>query len=717
MFPLPGFPRTRRVTAEGLPPPVPVPMHMPAAPVGERPTRSTWRSLSPSRLGDDNGWSISPVLRARAGSHADRAAAYVSTSSRESSGGAAALNLNGVRAPGGLSFLSAPHPVPRRDVGRLGGLADVARLGNSMGTPFPGKSGGDGRYTQPLGPGVDGKPARVTTASQQGHMPQVLAGRQDAEQAKIVAASTEPSAAAPFGAQRPPFEADASARPLRSSSETASSVAGSDDAIPVFPCETAVGQDAAAESSRGTVPSVSSPTSDESCDPSDVDETQQIRRSAATSPTTAQGWMAGLSEALQPESGEKAPPSGDLSKSGATADKVGGAVTQRDEGGANGSKRAESDSPAGADVEGRRPTPPPPSLSTDAFGQPVGPFGVTACPSPFVNTSSPLTRGRNGGREESLFGTADAADGGDAGAGDPAVSSAAYLFATHAPAPAADELFSSRGADIPEPRTTDARQSVGRLVEGGANAANVFSHEPPPETPALPPPSLPNPWGSSPLKQPLPEPKRWPTKGGTGFDRPLTPLAAEMGPVREISSSSGEAGAIPAAFDESTGNECGADNGGFGGKAGRNAFQAPPASFMPPVAVSTGVTAKPWENIGRGPSLQAAGVDGTFASASKTLAPQPSLTRYPNTGGFKGYKGRSVGGGWGLGVPATGTPAATEAPRDPNVKPPGVIAVFGFGGRLVCMHPRPKLRLAPAPGVVPSPDDGPALRKGPVNVS
>ncbi|CAN0600996.1 unnamed protein product, partial [Ectocarpus sp. 12 AP-2014] len=50
------------------------------------------------------------------------------------------------------------------------------------------------------------------------------------------------------------------------------------------------------------------------------------------------------------------------------------------------------------------------------------------------------------------------------------------------------------------------------------------------------------------------------------------------------------------------------------------------------------------------------------------------------------------------------------------VTPAGVVASFGFGGKLVTMHPRRKIRLAPAPGVVPSPDDGPTLRKGPVNV-
>ncbi|CAM9634879.1 unnamed protein product, partial [Laminaria digitata] len=66
---------------------------------------------------------------------------------------------------------------------------------------------------------------------------------------------------------------------------------------------------------------------------------------------------------------------------------------------------------------------------------------------------------------------------------------------------------------------------------------------------------------------------------------------------------------------------------------------------------------------------------------------------------------------------AAGTDHRSAAAREPGVRPPGVIAVFGFGGRLVCMHPRRKLRLACAPGVAPSPDEGPALRKGPVTVS
>ncbi|CAM9634809.1 unnamed protein product, partial [Laminaria digitata] len=313
---------------------------------------------------------------------------------------------------------------------------------------------------------------------------------------------------------------------------------------------------------------------------------------------------------------------------------------------------------------------PPPMSSGAAFGEPpcgntfagIGDIGVTACPSPFVNTSSPLTRGGGGGGgaggEASLFGL----DPAEERSGNGAVGGAADLFATLAPARAANELFESDvlGAQLGAVAASDGGSSLGGGGgggdQGGGYDTSVFSQAPPPETPVVPPPSLPNPWGSSPQKQPLPEPKRWPTKGGTGFDRPLTPLSAGKVPVRGNARSSGDTGGGSSAafFGSAAGDVSGAEDGDLVGAEGGGVpldggvFQTTAASFTPPTATSAGVgvaAARPWEGGGSNrPSFAATGGDGhpvpaAFGEASRAPVPPASAfssTRFGDAGGLKG---------------------------------------------------------------------------------
>lgn len=349
-----------------------------------------------------------------------------------------------------------------------------------------------------------------------------------------------------------------------------------------------------------------------------------------------------------------------------------------------------------------------PTLATDVFVS-SGDFGVTARPSPLVNTSSPLTRRPNAG-EPSLFGAEDSdGENGKARAGD-AADGAASLFAAHAPAGSADALFTPQGSDPRAPAAAggDDRRSFGDNGSSGNPITSVdpFSEGPPPKNLLTLPTSLPNPWGSSPQKQPLAAPKLWPTKGGTGFDRPVAPKNT---PSRPAESSSERADAIPAAFVTPAVTD---DHGSLGGSALHprevegtrgNAFsgRSMAASFMPPGVSAARPAAKYSSNLGPNRS------GGSAAT------------------GFKGPHGGGMPvGGWGSGLRTTvdsSMAGADNSARDPSVKPPGVIAVFGFGGRLVCMHPRQKMRLASAPGVERLEDEHPGnscrLRKGPVKVS
>lgn len=456
-------------------------------------------------------------------------------------------------------------------------------------------------------------------------------------------------------------------------------------------------------------------------------------------PTAEQGWAAGLSEAPPLTSnvhGEWTTSSNVFNDATAAGYEDEADSNNPEQAGevVDGSVLPDTAGCAGDEGGAVRPSPLLAPISSDAFGQPLGESGVRGSPSPFVNTSSPLTRDRNGGREASLFGPDAGHDDDHDEPRDVAVSGAADLFATHAPTRAADELFPSESIEV------DGGQIVKDNVEQGeGDHDDLFRQGPPPETLVAPPPSLPNPWGSSPIKQPLPEPKRWPTKPGTGFDRPLTPLSKESPTLLAAGSPSKETGAVLAAFcdpastsDKSHPVHHVTFRDEFGGDDGR-AFQAspPPTSFMKPARASTAGSRNRWQDHdAASSSIGKAGADGgnaepgtssplNVASKPSTFtATKPAPFRYGSAGGFVAGHGRGAGGkGWGSGGPGPATTSRDRSERDPDVKPAGVIAVFGFGGRLLCMHPRPKLRLAPAPGVVPSPDDGHPLRKGPVKVT
>lgn len=714
IFPLSIAPRPRRpsgagAVVAGLPPPVPV-AHTYSAPSGsngaaERSTRSTWRSVSPSRAGEDRGWSISPVLAARAGTNRNEVSpvvmgktgtdgvgvAYAPPSARTRLGG------DDERRDGGETRARLPlptHGAPKREAGRATGTADVAKLGRAMG------------MISTEGPP---EPVRAFGAQTAG----VCETKRDGP--------PEPSAGAAETVTNASGGGDAGCTPssvaVASNQGPCADVAGREDPVEELklPCE------------HGN--------------PSAPAATPQTQSAPPTSSTSDQGWMTGLSEAALPDAGGQEPASSsDLSKAaGAASDGV-----FRDD------NNPQDISAAFGSEGGSASTSPqmPPASASNAPGEPPAAertaavpealsVGVAAGPSPFVNTSSPLTRSRNkAGQEQSMFGVADCAVDGES------ETCAADLFATEAPARAADELFSSGpGAAAVAAGNVDVHR--GGSSGGSGNDTSVFSQGPPPETPAVPPPSLPNPWGSSPLKQPLPEPKRWPTKGGTGFDRPLTPLAAtekasEAGPPQAGGAEAGagaRAGDIPSAFFGPGSGDSGDDNnGGFGdgdggpeGQAFDKSPVAGPLAGMSP--------AKPWESGGSsnagGPS---SGVPGETASRTNSSAsPAPSKLAFSRfgagpAGGYKGFSGRSEasGGAWGGSsalaaaaemAAATVTAGADRATREQGVTPAGVIASFGFGGKLVAMHPRRKIKLAPAPRVPPTLDDGPALRKGPVNVS
>lgn len=734
IFPLSGAPRPRRSAgagagaAPGLPPPVPV-AHTYSAPSGstgaaERSARSTWRSLSPSRAGEDRGWSISPVLAARAGNHrnvispvmmgkgkgkADTdtggvGVAYTSPSAVARTGGGS-LGGDDERRDGGEArarLLPPPHGAPKREAGRTARAADVAKLGRAMGMP--------------------------STAT--------------------------PESVRPIGAQTGDnrvCEAKCDDPPKPSAGETVSRASEGGDADGTPSSVATSNQDpyAGLPSRESPVPAEAEVTP--SCEPGQFSAAAETSQAHHPSPPTSsardQGWMTDLSEAALPDAGGLGPAASpsDLLNAGAISD----GVARDDNDPRDISAAFGSDGSSSASGSPKR----PPTSASNVAGEPAAArtsavpealsLGVAAGPSPFVNTSSPLTRSRNkAGQEVSMFGAADdAVDGESEEAGDSrskVSGGAADLFATEAPARAADELFSS------EPGATGAAGSADG-PGGSADDTSMFSQGPPPEVPAVPPPSLPTPWGTSPLKQPLAEPKRWPTKGGTGFDRPLTPLAATERVLETGSPRAGQAGAIPSAFFGPASGELGDDGGGFGGAgAGTGggagggglegqAFDKPAVAGRPAPGIAP---AKPWEggssNAG-GPSGGGGGVPGEASRTNSSVPPASSKlssSRFGVAGSFKGFSGRSelgggAGGAWGgssalaaaAGMAAVATVPTDCAAREQGVTPAGVIASFGFGGKLVTMHPRRKIKLAPAPGVPPTPDDGSTLRKGPVNVS
>lgn len=619
--------------------------------------------------------------------------AYTSPSARTSLGGGDGERRDGDEA--GARPLP-PRGAPKREVGRTAGAADVAKLGRAMGMlstapparPFGAQTAGVGETKRDGQPEPPAGGETVSEASEGGDADHI-------DHLSSTVATQDPLVGVP-GREAPVEEVKPSYEPGR----------------------------------------LSAPA-----------ETSQTQPPPPTSSTPDQRWMAGLSEAALPGvDGQEPASSCDSPNAGAAMDgALGDDKDLRDISAAFGSDNGSASSsprrpPASVSNFSGDPPPPPPAAGRAAAVPEALGLGVAAGPSPFVNTSSPLTRSRNkAGQEASMFGPTDHAVDGDSAPADSSRGKggsgggggAADLFATEAPARAADELFSSE----PGAPADTARSPGG--PGGGGNDTSMFSQGPPPEVPAVPPPSLPNPWGSSPLKQPLPEPKRWPTKGGTGFDRPLTPLAgseksSEAGPPQAPGAGAGvgtEAGAIPSAFFGPASGESGDDDGGFGavgadggGRLGGQAFDKPPVAG--PLA---GIApAKPWESAsggGGGVPGNVSTVNPSAPTASSTL----SSSRFGATGGFKGFSGRSEasGGAWaGSSALAAAAMAAAAAPvtadyaaREPGVTPAGVIASFGFGGKLVTMHPRRKIKLAPAPGVPPTPDDGPTLRKGPVNVS
>lgn len=715
MFPLADFPRARRVTIGGLPPPVPTPAIM--EPPTQLAARSTWRSLSPFRAEGNKRLSTSPILRPRAGSNVEEMMVYVSPSARSGGGSAVNHSLAGIQKGRTLAPLPPPAWAAKQERKISKDSASLARLGKTVSLPIPGKVEKYWLSTGPPGPAVDFPPANATTTASQWNQEPALFSTGGQNMGGLeAAASITPSTVEPFNARRSsPFGADGVGEELViSSSETAPYLSVVADALPPSPRESTAYQTV-------VVPPEATPLW--SCGPSDVSANAETQRSCPSPPTirenTDQGWLAALSEAAPSEAIKQGPSSSELSEAGASIDKVSVVVPQQDGGSSSNGGGIKWDSVVSIGNDGASNNKvchaqalPPPPLSSALFGQSVEDFGVTARPSPFVNTSSPLTGGRKGGLDTSLFGP-DAAESDDGNVS--TASGAADLFASHAPVRAADELFCSQDPVLAEatPSAAPGQQSLGDGGKGGnTNNANLFLESPPPETPIEPPPSLPNPWGSSPIKQPLPEPRRWPTKAGTGFDRPQKNT---KNPAREINSfSSRGAGAIPAAFFGAVENEndnFGVENGGEGETESKPFQGAPAPSFLPAASPTGFATAKPFEG---------GNSDGSFdAARANTLTPavvKPTVGRYGHAASFKGFNGQHSGTGWGAGGMAAGTASTECYPREQGVRPPGVIAAFGFGGRLVCMHPRRKMRLAPVPGVVPSPDDGPALRNGPVKV-
>lgn len=726
MFPSASIYRVRRSSLGRLPPPVP--SYAPSASV-----RSTWRSLSPSRVNNfnGNGWNMrSPVLtdEQTGGTKGVRACSY--SPSRQRVPGFKGTELG----PGVLSL--PPSRVPRRTFGQSGDSEDFASRGqtnvmpqssevvgagqdqseaetfsNSVGNKnFSGAAAIPQEQIQQPCQSVDGDPEGFSDVAEGVSS---LSSPDLSKSHSIPLAkddgiySVEQPSPEPKGILEVPAPSQVVTAHDGVDGTKTSAREESSPALP--PWKYHSGSSAEAGMGQTTPPLPPPPT--------------QLASNVVK--------MEDVSKAVPPAIEARGPPSRDSSEYGAIAKQVEDAVEVDHNTAENGV--------VGEDRNGltrvAEPQPPQPIfLSPDLFGEHILDSRVSSQPSHLVNKDSPLTRPR---KEKSLFDN-DSPECEDGGEGNKSVSSAADLFSTEAPAAPADELFPVQPPEASEVTPYGAGRSFEGNVEGGNDNHDPFSQGPPP----LSLQSLPNPWGSSPLKQPLPGPKRRPTKGGTGFDRPPVqpPLPSDKTLGHGMATGFEDAeGGVPAAFVD-LGSQ-GAGEGGFdavpesGAKAGGNTSRAAPASFMPPFVTPDSSTAsafvtKPRENNRRAPPSDVVEVSreslplptgNPFASVRRPAAPSAVLpaagkpVHHRVSSGFSVKSGGS--GGWGsTAAAAAATGGADKSQRDPNVRPPGVLAMFGFGGKLVCTYPRQKIKLAPAPGVVPPPDDGSEFRSGPVMV-
>lgn len=718
MFPSASIYRVRRSSLGRLPPPVP--SYAPSASV-----RSTWRSLSPSRINNFNGneWSMrSPVLRDEqtGGTKGVRACSY--SPSRQRLPGFRGTELG----PGMLSL--PPSRVPQRTFGPSGDSESFAKRGQTSVLPQSSEVVGAGRdqsesetlcnsgtaaisqvqIQQPC-QSVDGDPERSSDVAEgvsslsspdSSKSPSIPLAKDDDEISSVEQPSPEPK-----GKLEVPTPSQVTTAPAGVDGTETSAREESSPALPPWKYHSG---SSAGEGMGQTHPPLPPPPI-------------QLASNVVK--------MKDESKAVPPAIEARGPPSRDASEYGAMAKHVNDVVEVN-----------HNTSENGAISEDRNgltrvvaPQPPQPIfISPDLFGEHILDSRVSSQPSHLVNKDSPLTRPR---KEKSLFDN-ESPECEDGGEGNKSVSSAADLFATEAPAAPADELFAAQPPEASGATPYGAGRSFEGNVEGGNDNHDPFSQGPPP----LPLQSLPNPWGSSPLKQPLPGPKSRPTKGGTGFDRPPVqpPLPADKTSGHAIPTGFEDAeGGIPAPFVD-LGSQ-GAGEGGFdtvpesGAKAGGNTARAAPASFMPPFvtpdsSTASAFVAKPRENNRRALPSDVVEVSreslpvptgNPFASFRRPAAPSAVLpaagkpVHHRVSSGFSVKSGGS--GGWGS-TAAAATGGVDKSQRDPNVRPPGVLAMFGFGGKLVCTYPRQKIKLAPAPGVVPPPDDGSEFRSGPVMV-
>lgn len=748
MFPLGNYPRVRRVSAGGLPPPVPVPATSSVASStggSERPPRSTWRSPSPPRYLDDNDRvrpSDDPVMRDRRPGNLTSGTMAGLLAGRP--GAAGALDYSKGLKTGDTAFLPPRHgsSVPQ-DTGRASdrqlrpsgeGSAGVPRPSHALGMSYRGKPNQalpladsmtstaadtdvnlltvNGRKSaRPLSPEFPETSASVVTA-----LTSLEAASADEHALKPQKENSKPEHPTSLGEK-------ANAQLTTETCEDLSEPVGG-ATLPPSPPMTRIDQqpvvDPAGDMTEAS--SLAAPQSNASLAGGNV---SQLSKPISAVETTELACTAGLSDATAPALQNGPTESDDVSR----AD---GASTGSPQEMQNGQHEVISANfGSGNSVENRAvmaPTPAgfrPPQPSNNPFGSSAGGFGVTGRPSPLVNISSPLTRPRKSG-EPSLFGT-DGAGEPDEGGNGAQVDKARDLFAANAPAGSADSLFTACGTGAPE----TSAPSFGDDSQGGESEMDPFLQGPPPQvTTPQPQSSLPNPWGSSPLKQPLPAPKVWPTKGGTGFDRPLTPSKPAPGPLRGAAAGDG---AIPAAFFGSANDEANAgaepsygghartEDGGsnYPGGGQKKSFPAVPAPTVDAQWANTN-GAFSASAISRTNEMSPHGYrsrPGRSSSSSSNSAANPA--GYVGNGNFMEQNGSSTGafGGSSGSVPASST-AGTVVERGRSVKPPGVIAMFGFGGRLVCMHPRRKMRLASATGLEPSADEQGAsrLRKGPVKV-
>lgn len=711
--------RARRASAGGLPPPVPSAVAA-TGPASERTPRATWRSLSPSRLVDKDRLIFSPLLQDRRGGSRGNSPRGKITSFSASSLGVnldyvspRVARLSYLPPRAGLSKPNTPGRVPNERDRQLSDERVGETRTEALGLAYRGKlwdSGQSGR-SLPNGNGVKSAGANgigappLTSSSppgaKSGEFPEKGFGR------TVDISGGPPQSGATTSLTHPASIGNQANNEQVLGLENGSSEPRERHGFPASRLEMQTGQ--------RSVPSLSSDvdvlSSHSNASPNDPRRNENALQLEAATTAEASNAARHIST---PASPNEAVESLDMSwaTGGATnfENTVGEVHREREDTSTNGIAQATT----------------PPAISADVFGTSSGDFGLIAQPSPFVNTSSPLT-GRPGGQEPSMFGP-DSGEGehDDLGAGNTGVNGAADLFADNAPAGTADALFTDLAPDK-QGRTTGG-QSFGKTgdVSGNTTAfVDPFSEGPPPQEPPPPPSSLPNPWGSSPQKQPLTGPKSWPAKGGRGFDRPLTPASsAETVPL--VESSSGEAGSTPAAFlgpaakDEMSyscehglgGSKVrpqGSDQGKRTDANGGNvSHQFLPASFMHSKASAGKIATRrvtPWANRSFG--------------ASSTPAP----TRYPSTAGV--LRGQNDGerstGAWCRGSSSAYSAVSEDkAPRDPRLKPAGVIAVFGFGGRLVTMHPRRKMRLASSltvnlPGGEQPANSSPC-RNGPVKV-